>query len=246
MTYQIKIHNFEGPFDLLFHLIEKAEVDIYDIPIADITNQYLEYITEMQSLDLEVASEFILMAATLIQIKSKMLLPKEKYPLDEMGMDGADPRAELVEQLIQYKKYKEAAMILKEKEEEYMDVFYKNAEIIDDIDEDKILVNMTLDDLVNAFNDVLKRYDSKNSGSNLDQQVIREEITVDDKISMLRDFLSNTGRAYFTDLFQDKITDKLSIIVTFLALLELIRLKEIRVYQSKPYCDILIEKNSEV
>lgn len=241
MAYQIKIHNFEGPFDLLFHLIEKAEVDIYDIPIAEITNQYLEYIEEMQNLDLDVASEFIVMAATLIQIKSKMLLPKEKNPMDEMAQDSDDPRAELVEQLLQYKKYKDAAIVLKKKEEENIGIYYKNAEIIDDIDEDKILVNITLNDLVQAFQDVLKRHEENISHENLEQEVIREEITVDDKISCIRETLAANNTIYFKDLF-DRNSSKLDIIVTFLAVLELIRLRKIKVYQVKPYCDILIEQ----
>lgn len=245
MAYQIKIHNFEGPFDLLFHLIEKAEVDIYDIPIAEITNQYLEYIEEMQSLDLDVASEFIVMAATLIQIKSRMLLPKEKNPMDELSADSDDPRAELVEQLLQYKKFKEAAMILKEKEEANIGIYYKNAEIIDDIDEDKILINITLNDLVQAFQDVLKKHEENVSHENFEQQVIREEITIGSKIEYIRDTLSMNSTVYFNELFGSS-SNKLEIIVTFLAILELIRLREIKVYQVKPYCDILIEQKNEV
>lgn len=245
MQYQIKIHNFEGPFDLLFHLIEKSEVDIYDIPIADITNQYLEYIYEMESLDLDVASEFIVMAATLIEIKSKMLLPKEKNPLDEITADGEDPRAALVEQLLQYKQYKDAASVLKEKEEENLGVYYKNAEIIDDIADDQIFLNITLNDLVQAFQDVLKRHEETVSHENLEQEVIREEITIDNRIESIKAALSQKTNVYFNDLFHVN-SDKLDIIVTFLAILELIRLREIKVYQVKPYCDILIERLNEV
>ncbi len=158
MTINIKLQNFEGPFDLLFHLIEKNEVDIYDIPIADITNQYLEYIYEMESLDLEVASEFIVMAATLLQIKSKMLLPKQKRDLDELAADDEDPRAELVEKLIEYKKYKEVSNVLQKREDVYSKLFYKDAEIIDDIEEKEIFLNITLDDIVAAFTDIRQAY----------------------------------------------------------------------------------------
>jgi len=227
MAINIKIHNFEGPFDLLFHLIEKAEVDIYDIPIAEITNQYLDYIHEMQSLDLEVASEFIVMAATLIQIKSKMLLPKESNPLDEISADEEDPRAELVEKLLEYKKYKQVSQILKENEEKFINVFFKNGEIIDDIDDDEILLNITLEDIVNAFRDALNRANSRGSEEQtIDGQILKEEYTVDNKISFNSLFSANTS--------------KYEIIVTFLALLELIRLKEIRVYQNKTYDEIEI------
>lgn len=245
MQYQIKIHNFEGPFDLLFHLIEKAEVDIYDIPIAQITNQYLEYIYKMESLDLDVASEFIVMAATLIQIKSKMLLPKEKNPLDELAADSDDPRAELVEQLLQYKKYKEAANILKDKEEENLGIYYKNAEIIDDIDEDQMLLGISLNDLVQAFQNVLKRHEEYVTHENLEQQVIREEVTIDEKVDYIRKTLSERNNIYFNDLFISS-RNKLDIIVTFLAVLELIKLREIKVFQVKAYCDILIEHVNEV
>lgn len=241
MVYQIKLQNFEGPFDLLFHLIEKAEVDIYDIPIAEITRQYLEYINEMESLDLEVASEFIVMAATLIQIKSKMLLPKETNPLDEITADGEDPRAELVERLLEYKKFKEVSQILKDSEERGLNIIYKNAEIIDDIPEDEILINISLQEIVNAFKDIIKRYkESQDVNSHLEQQVIREEYTVDDKIDYIREYIKNNSKVCFKDLFLNSV-NKLEIIITFLALLELIRLREIIISQEKTYDDIFIQ-----
>ena len=241
MVYQIKIQNFEGPFDLLFHLIEKAEVSIYDIPIADITNQYLEYIYQMESFDLEIASEFILMAATLIQIKSRMLLPKEPNPMDEIAIDGEDPRAELIEKLIQYKKYKEVSMLLKESEEKCSDILYKNAEIIDDIKEDEILLNITLNDIVNAFKDIVTRYNETiTTIERLEQKILRDDFTVDDKIIIILQCLRVNKRITFKELFTNNV-DKLELIVTFLALLELIRLKEVKIFQSQVYGDIIIE-----
>jgi len=239
MTYQIKIHNFEGPFDLLFHLIEKAEVDIYDIPIADITNQYLEYIYEMKNLDLESASEFIVMAATLIQIKSKMLLPKESNPFDEITADELDPRAELVEKLLEYKKYKEVSEAFKDMELRNLDIIYKPAEIIDDVDEDKILLNTTLADIINAFQEMVIRYRESTDESSLEQQILEEEFTVDDKIEEIRIVLIQTKKMLFRDLFLNA-KSKLEIVITFLALLELIRLREIQAYQNTVYGDITI------
>lgn len=239
MTYQIKIHNFEGPFDLLFHLIEKAEVDIYDIPIADITNQYLEYIYEMENLDLESASEFIVMAATLIQIKSKMLLPKESNPFDEITADGLDPRAELVEKLLEYKKYKEVSETFKDMELKNLDIVYKPAEIIDDVDEDKMLLNITLTDIINAFQEIIIRYKESTNENNLEQQILEEEFTVDDKIEEIRIVLIQKKKMIFRDLFLNA-KSKLEIVITFLALLELIRLREIQAYQNTVYGDITI------
>jgi segregation and condensation protein A len=241
MAYQIKLQNFEGPFDLLLHLIEKTEIDIYDIPVAEITNQYLEYIYEMQSLDLDVASEFIVMAATLIQIKSRMLLPKEPNPMDEISAEGVDPRAELVERLLEYKKYKLVAELFRDMEEAHIGIVYKNGEIIDDIDEDKLLSGVGLSQIIDAFNDIVKRYNEKlYRASNLEHQVIREEFTVDDKIDSLRKFINNNSKAYFKQLLEN-CTSRLEIIITFLALLELIRLKEISINQNSVFGDIIIE-----
>jgi len=241
MAYQIKIHNFEGPFDLLFHLIEKAEVDIYDIPIAEITRQYLLFIQEMRNLDLEVASEFVVMAATLIQIKSKMLLPKETNPFDEIAIDELDPRMELIERLLEYKKYKDVSNILKEKEEKYINTLFKNAEIIDDVEEGALLVNITLQDIVQAFDDIVKRYnESRNFNIKLEEQVMQEECSVDDKIEYIKEFINKDKKIRFDQLFAID-SNKLEIIITFLALLELIRLRQVCVYQSKICGDIIVQ-----
>lgn len=239
MAYQVKINNFEGPFDLLFHLIEKAEVDIYDIPIADITKQYLDYIYNMDVFDLDNASEFIVMAATLLQIKSKMLLPKETNPLDEITADTVDPRAELIEKLLEYKKYKEISEVFKNMELRQANVVYKPGEIIADIDEDKLLLNVTLDDIVKAFNEVIKRYNETIGLKDVQHEVIEEEFTVDDKIDEIKEIISIKGKLHFNDLFQNSVS-KLEIIITFLALLELIRLRKIAVYQEGTFQDIVI------
>lgn len=241
MAYHIKLQNFEGPFDLLFHLIEKAEVDIYDIPIADITNQYLMYISEMESMDLEIASEFIVMAATLLQIKSKMLIPAEKEIMDEIAADAVDPRQELVERLIAYKKYKEVSEILKDKEEKYINIFFKNAEVFNDIEEDKILLNISLKDIENAFMDVIERYNESGSSDdvNIDPLIMREEITVDKSMKKIRDIINKKKKVIFYEVFKDA-KNKMEIVTLFLALLELIKLKEIGISQDKAFADILL------
>lgn len=240
MDYRVRISNFEGPFDLLFHLIEKAEMDIYDIPIAEITRQYLEYIYGIEDLDLDNASEFIVMAATLLQIKSKMLLPKETNGKNELSADADDPRAELVQKLLEYKKYKEISLMLKDMEEKRLGVMYKNAEIIDDIDEDKLLLNITLNDIKAAFDEIVKRYmDSKSVNNKLEQQLMEEEFTVDEKIEDIRELVKHKKTAVFNELFA-KAKSKLEIIITFLALLELIKLREVCAYQKSAYGDIII------
>lgn len=239
MAYQIKINNFEGPFDLLFHLIKKAEVDIYDIPIADITNQYIEYISEMKNMDLDNASEFIVMAATLIQIKSKMLLPKETNPFDEIAADEMDPRAELIEKLLEYKRYKEVSETLKDMEQKTMGVFFKSAEIIDDIEENNLFIDITLDDIIKAFQDIITRCkDNKNIDDN-ETQILREEFTVTDKIKDIKNMIIKKQRIIFSELFINA-KDKFDIILTFLALLELIRLREVNAHQDTTYGDIII------
>lgn len=242
MDYQVRISNFEGPFDLLFHLIEKSEMNIYDIPIAEITNQYLEYIYDIGNLDLDNASEFIVMAATLLEIKSKMLLPKDPSSKDEASSDLDDPRAELVQKLIEYKKYKDISMILKPMEEKRINVVYKNAEIIDDVKEDKLLLNITLEDIKEAFNEIAKRRaEEKSINEGLEQELMQEEFTVDDKIDDIRKFVRCNKNTVFSELITGS-KNKFEIIITFLAMLELIRLREITVYQNSIYGDIIINQ----
>lgn len=241
MAYQIKISNFEGPFDLLFHLIEKSEVDIYDIPIAEITNQYLDYISQMDTFDLDNASEFIVMAATLLQIKSKMLLPKETSMTDEVATGIDDPRTELVQKLIEYKKYKEVSETLRVMEAENQGALYKNAEIIEDVEDKELLLNVTLDDIVRAFDDVVKRFNEARAvDERLEQQLMEEEFTVDEKIDDIKNIVNCRKKIHFNNLFS-KAVSKIEIVMTFLALLELIKLKEVAVYQEKSYGDIIIQ-----
>ncbi|MFZ5640882.1 MAG: segregation and condensation protein A [Bacillota bacterium] len=240
MAYQIKLPVFEGPFDLLFHLIEKNEVDIYDIPIAKITEQYLEYLATMHMLDLEVASEFLVMAATLLSIKARMLLPKPPVEMpDEDGEFAADPRDELVERLLDYKKFKQLADFLKEKEASQEKVYTRPNEeemFIHLFSEENPLEGISLDNLLTALKDVLERA----AEVELTGEITRDEVTIRDKMKeiMHRLFFQPKGIA-FRDLFRMRAT-RVEIVVTFLGLLELIKLGKIRVYQSKNFGEIMI------
>ncbi|MEK6645115.1 MAG: segregation/condensation protein A [Candidatus Firestonebacteria bacterium] len=227
--YNVKLPAFEGPFDLLLHLIKENEVNIYDIPVAKITEEYLKYIQMMEILDLNIAGEFIVMAATLIHIKSKMLLPVEKTQEGE----EIDPRAELVRRLLEYQKFKEAASNFSELENKQRDVFYRF--IPDEVkDGDEEFVEVTLFDLLKAFQGIIAYLPKEEV-----LKITREEIKVTQKINEILDKLEITKNINFSELF-DKTMNKLHIIATFLAVLELVRLKLIKAYQSKNFADIQI------
>ncbi len=242
MTYQIKLASFEGPFDLLFHLIDKAEIDIYDIPVAKITDQYLSYITAMQSLDLEVASEFLVMAATLVQIKSRMLLPKPpKAELVEE--EGLDPRDELVARLLEYRQYKAIADQLKTKEQKQGLTYIHPVDVdayITAFAEQNPLKGLQLSDLLNALQAVLARVDLADPVT----EIPREEVTVREKMREInRKLLLTTGGVSFTDLMRRART-RAMVVITFLALLELIRLGKVLVHQSENFAEMLIYRST--
>lgn len=240
MAYQIKLEAFEGPFDLLFHLLDKNEVDIYDIPIAKITQQYMEYISTLQMLDLEVASEFLVMAATLLSIKSKMLLPKPPKITDDIEEFDVDPRDELVERLLEYKSFKQIAEYLKDREQIQERVYTRpNDEdmYLDLFSEDNPLEGIGLIDLLDALKEVLERVvdDVEITG-----EVARDEISIRDKIrEVLGRLVFQPNGIRFKDLFRTHVT-RVEVVVTFLALLELIKLGKIMIHQSKAFGDIMI------
>ncbi|MBA1337080.1 MAG: Segregation and condensation protein A [Firmicutes bacterium] len=238
MTYRVKLEVFEGPFDLLFHLIEKNEVDIYDIPIAEITAQYLQYLEDMRYFDIEVASEFLVMAATLIQIKSRMLLPQQEEDGTE---EDIDPRQQLVERLIEYRKYKGITEELKKREDKYQLLLFREPSPVESyVDYEPILINIDISDLCKAFDSVMKRYSSLyNEDTGLERSIRRESITVVDKIKYITNRLRYEKEVLFQSLFGDGETRE-SIVVTFLAMLELIRLKRIMVEQRNTFGDIII------
>ncbi len=228
MSYKVKLDVFEGPLDLLLYLIKKNEFDIFDIPIAVITEQYLEYIKLMKALNLDVAGEFLVMAATLMQIKSKMLLPSGD---EEEEQEQEDPRAELVRRLLEYQQYKEAASQLQEREMLERDVFARKfvPEELKVQIETETLIEVSAYDLIEAFREVLKEVPE-----DLTHEITLDKLSVTEKIHQLLDMLTGTKSLTFQSLFPS-VSSKSELIITFLAVLELIRLKLIRAYQGKPF-----------
>jgi len=236
LPYQVRIENFEGPLDLLLHLIKKSEINIYDIPIAMIAQQYLSYIEAMKDLNLTVAGEFLVMAATLLQIKSKMLLPVEEHAEDDE--DGPDPREELVRRLLEYKTFKEAARQLDTQERMWREIYSRPAVSIevDPQSDDAMLDNIGLFDLVDALQTILDR----NPGKKL-LEIIPDNLTVRDRMTVILEALEGQESIGFEALFETSC-HRLIIIVTFLALLELIRLRTVRVYQAENFGPILLSR----
>lgn len=245
MVYNVKIEVFEGPFDLLFHLIEQNEIDIYDIPMTEITDQYIAYIKDLEELNLELTSEFLVMAATLIEIKSKTLLPIEVAEDKQIQLDDSDPRDELVRKLLEYKKYKKIATKLKDREDSHQKIYFKPKEElifdkdpwVSDIDD------VSIEDLFLALNKCIKRRSSKIFPENIIRQIERSSLTVEDKINEITKLLNKERKILFQNMFS-KSTSKIEIITTFLALLEIIRLKQVTVRQAIPCHDIVIELKS--
>ncbi|HJT21502.1 MAG TPA: segregation/condensation protein A [Nitrospira sp.] len=235
LPYQVRIENFEGPLDLLLHLIRKNEINIYDIPIALIARQYLDYIEAMKELNLTVAGEFLVMAATLLQIKSKMLLPVDEVGEDED--DGPDPREELVRRLLEYKKFKEAARQLDTHERMWRDVYSRPAMPHEKMEpDDQLLEDVGLFDLVDALQGVLNR----NPGKKL-LEIIPDNLTVRDRMNAILEALEGQESVSFVSLFETAC-HRLVIIVTFLALLELIRLHTVKVFQGENFGPILVSR----
>lgn len=246
MHYNVKIEAFEGPLDLLLHLINRLEIDIYDIPVSEITEQYLMYIKTMKELQLDLASEFLVMAATLLAIKSKMLLPKQEEDSsledsNEFEMEG-DPREELVERLIEYRKYKEAAHDLKDMEEERGRMYTKapsdlSAYMKENEPEKKTELNVTLYDMLAAFQKLMRR---KKLQRPLTTKIARQEISIEKRMTeIMSELTSIKGRKSFSELFP--YPGKEHVVVTFLAILELIKRKEIDVLQEGNFCEIYVE-----
>ncbi|MFB5195612.1 segregation/condensation protein A [Neobacillus sp. KR4-4] len=248
MPYQVKIDAFEGPLDLLLHLINGLEIDIYDIPVAQITEQYLMYIKTMNELKLDVASEFLVMAATLLVIKSKMLLPKhEEVPgyEDPDILYEDDPRDELVERLIEYRKFKEAAHDLKSMEVERGLMYTKPpsdlSEYAKESQPEKAELNVSLYDMLAAFQKLMRR---KKLQRPMATKIARQEISIDTRMTEIMAELKQVkGRKNFNDLFPYRTKDH--IVVTFLAILELIKRKEIDAQQRENFGDIYVEAVKE-
>ena len=249
MGIPVKLEVFEGPLDLLLHLIDKNKIDIYDIPIVEITNQYMEYIRNMQREDLNIMSEFLVMAATLLDIKCRMLLPKE---VNEEG-EEEDPRQELVEQLLQYKMYKYIAYELKDREMDSDMVLYKSPSIPEEIEKyvepvnlDKLLGDLTVQKLNSIFKDVMKRQTDKiDPVRSKFGKIEKEEVTLSDKFTYIHSYMRDHKTFSFRQLLE-KQHSKMHIVVTFLAILEMMKLGEIRVEQEETCGDIIIETTGVV
>jgi segregation and condensation protein A len=235
LPYQVRIENFEGPLDLLLHLIKKSEINIYDIPIHLIAQQYLTYIEAMEDLNLTIAGEFLVMAATLLQIKSKMLLPVDETVVDEE--DGPDPREELVRRLLEYKKFKEAARQLDEHERWWREIYSRAQSPAVELQSDETLLeNVSLFDLVDALQGILDR----NPGKKF-MEILPDNLTVRERMNAILEMLEGQESVNFVELFEPTC-HRLVVIVTFLALLELMRLRTARVFQPDHFGPILVSR----
>ncbi len=231
--YKVQLEVFEGPLDLLLYLIRKDELDIYDIPIVRITDQYMKYMELMRMLDLNIAGEFIVMAATLMMIKSRLLLPPEERT--ELEEEEEDPRWDLVRQLVEYKKFKDAAIHLEDIEDRRLDVYGRGSDTAQLGPETGVaLHDVSIFDLITAFQDALKRV--KPEGL---KEIFAERVTVSEKIEMLVNLMKEQDQISFSSLLRDAVT-RTEIICTFLAILELIRLKQIVARQDKVFGEIMV------
>jgi segregation and condensation protein A len=238
MSYKIKLEIFEGPLDLLLYLVKKDHLDIYNIPIAQVTEQYLRYLELMQLLDLNIAGEFLVMAATLMQIKSKMLLPAQENEAQE---EETDPRAELVRQLLEYEKFKQVAEELKAKEAEQREVFKRplSDEVKNELTQKEVYFEASLFDLISAFSKALQEIPKE-----LFYEVIKDEFTIEEKVHQILHSLLEKNYICLSELFSNS-QNKIEIIVTFLAILELIKMKEIVAVQKGVFEEIEITRNKE-
>lgn len=240
MGYKLKLEIFEGPLDLLLYLIKKDDIDIHDIPISQITEQYMQYISMMKMLDLDVVGDFLVMAATLMQIKSRMLLPPDP---NEQPAEEIDPRDELARRLLEYKKFKEIAEALKVKETLRQDFFGRSIdpEALQQLREEsrEIYYEASLFDLISALSEALKK-----APEEVIHEIITEEFTVEKKLHDILHLLLKESSIRLQDLFERSRT-KVEIIVTFLAVLELIRLKELIAVQKGVFGEIEIMRNQK-
>jgi len=235
--YTIKLNDFEGPLDLLLFFIKRDELDIYDIPIASITKEFLDYMHFLQQFDLEIAGEFLVMAAELMQIKVKMLLPPEQGEDEEL-----DPRANLVQRLVEYKRFKEMSLQMKNREEEQMKVNYRgyhsaDEHVVEEETSEDIIRDVTFFDLIASFKFAMDRMPKK-----FVHEIEKINVTVEEQIAYIEEYFSRRSEATFYDLVKD-FTERIRIVVTFLALLEVIRAKKIIIRQLRPFGDLSIMRN---
>jgi len=240
--YKVKFEVFEGPLDLLLYLIKKEEVDIYSVNLTKLATQFIEYIEMMREFDLEVAGEFLVMASTLMYIKSRELLPVEQQAAVEEDEDGEDPRWELIRQLVEYKKFKDAAAKLQELEARQADI-YPRLPIKPVFEEEKPITKpeVSIFDLLNAVNAVLKRFEKRDNP----REIYEDKWSVSDKIEQIVKVMTTRANVRFSELFEDA-TSRSEVVCTFLALLELIRLKQLVCAQASDFGEIEIRKRDAV
>ena len=235
MNIEFKINEFEGPLDLLLHLIKESKMDIMNIELEEITNQYMSYLHEQEKMNLEIASEYLVLASELLEIKSKMLLPSFKNEEEE---EEEDPREELVNRLLEYQAYKEITKVLQEKEELRKEIYTKSPENIKNyIDENKeINLDISLDDLVDAFKKFLDR---KKESKPLKTKVTVNEISVSSRRHDIKRLLKDKKKVSFFELFP--VVSKEYVVATFLAILEMAKNKELVITQNDTFDDIICE-----
>ena len=235
MDYKVKIDAFEGPLDLLLHLVKESKVDIWDIKIVYITDQYLDYIKSMQDLNLDVASEYLVMASELIEMKSKMLLPREQ---NDEEIEEEDPRKVLIQRLVEYQRYKDMTKNFKEMESLRQEFYTKAPENLKEyVEENTVISNdVTLDDLMLAFEKFLER---KQAEKPLSTTVTKKEITVEERRKSIHNILKEKKKANFFELFE--VINKPYVVVTFLAILEMAKKKELVIYQENDFDNIIVE-----
>jgi segregation and condensation protein A len=234
IDYKVKLEVFEGPLDLLLYLIKRDEIDIYDISIERITRQYLEYLQAFKELKIDIAGEFVVMAANLIYLKSRSLLPLDQQPPEEDAEED-DPRWDLIRQLIEYKKFKEAAEQLHDRAREQERIFTRDGGNVAVSDAPLTLHEVGIFQLIHAFQEVIKRVEAREDL----QEIFGERFSVSDKIEKILQRVSDGTPVRFSELF-GQIVSRLEIVVTFLALLELIRLNQVRALQRKMFDEIEI------
>ena len=238
MTYQFKLDIFEGPLDLLLHLIKEHKMDIHDIPIAEITRQYIVFLDLMNDLNLELAGEYLVMAAELTRIKSRVLLPSDSFEVEQES--GKDPRSELLARLLEYQRYKTASNELRKLEIERQKVFPGGGvPVLDDVQEGEVLINATVFDLFTAFKNVLE-----NKSFGKDYDVYISTLSVAERIKMVLEILNAAESVTFDSLFTE-INARSEIIVTFLDILEMMRLRLIRVMQTGTFETIRVYLNAD-
>ena len=235
MKYEININEFQGPLDLLLHLIKQSNISIYDISIDEITKQYLTYISKMKKLNLDIASEYLVMAAELIEIKASSLLPKKKDEEDEFE---EDPKERLINRLLEYEKYKNITSTFKELEEYRREVYTKEADtLLEYSEEENIDYGVSMDDLINAFSKFLEE---KRLEKPLKTKITNKEFSLSKRSKEIRNILKKKKKVNFTDLFE--IVTKEYVVITFLSILTMSRNQEIEIEQENNFKNIIIKE----